>query len=89
MPLSHTDRQTIHQGRLFVCVWSAASPGNTHQSAAVAYANAIGKPVRVLVTKGVRLPENAFLGVTDLEIAHVDTPEAGAAQLMAWMEALT
>jgi hypothetical protein len=88
MSLSRRSRQTIRHSSIFVCVWSAHSPGDSQQSAAIAYATAIGKPVRVLVAEGARLPEDAFLGIADLEIVHATTPADGVAQVLAWLEAV-
>lgn len=88
MPLSLRTRQGIQRSRLFVCLVTPAWLTDAEAQAQSTYARHLGKPFRVLVAPDVHLPEDAFLGVTDLRLAPLGTPEEATAQIRAWIEEL-
>jgi hypothetical protein len=79
-------RHAIDQSRLFVILVSPTWFGNPHSQAALAYATARGKPVRVLLPPGLRLPEDLFLGTADCQIARSTGAEGDRQQVLTWLE---
>ena len=84
--LTVRERYAIRHSRLFVCFVDAAWVVDARCQAQAAYAQHCGTPVRVLLAPGVRLPETAFLGLTDLRIVQSQGTEADHAQILAWLE---
>jgi hypothetical protein len=81
-------RDAIAQSRLFVCFITPAYLRDPRASAELVYAVQLGKPIRLLVSPGLRLPEAFLAGVPDLQAAVVATPDEAQAQIRAWLEAL-
>lgn len=79
-------RHAIRHSRLFVCLVDAAWVVDAHCQVQAAYAQQCGTPVRVLLAPGVRLPETAFQGITDLQVVRSQGTEADKAQIEAWLE---
>lgn len=48
-------------------------------------ARTLGLPVRVLVAPGVRVPEDAFQGLRDLQLAVSQSAEQDVAQVRTWI----
>jgi hypothetical protein len=87
MPLSPDERRALAESHLFVCLVSPAWLTDAHAQAQAGYAQGLGLPFRVLLWPGVRLPEDAFAGVPDLEIAPHTTVEGDGAQVRRWIDA--
>lgn len=87
-PLPRHTRDTIAHSRLYVCLVTPAWLRDPQCSAELAYAVHLGKPIRLLVEPGVRLPETFLTSVTDLQVARLEGAETAAAQIQAWLEAL-
>lgn len=83
-------REGIRRSRLFVMVWSDAPQYLGIQHDKLAYAMSLGKPVRLLVLEGNRVPEDLCAGYADVQVAHFAQTEQEAAQrqLLAWLEEL-
>jgi hypothetical protein len=79
-------RHALEHTALFVCFVSPAWVTDPRCQAMATYARALGKPFRVFVQPGVRLPEQAFLGVTDLEITPWTSRDAAVSQMQQWIE---
>src|SRR5262245_59877792 len=89
MSLTAQDKAAVRTSDLFVVLLTRHWLRDAHAQAQAQYAAQLGKPFRVLVWPGVRLPENAFQGVEDLELVHLETTGAEAlrAPVKAWLEA--
>jgi hypothetical protein len=87
-PLPAHERRAIARSRLHVCFVSPAWLTDAHAQAMAAYAQRLGLPMRVLLWPRVRLPEEAFAGVTDLDIAPHTTVEGDCAQIERWLDAV-
>jgi hypothetical protein len=85
MILSPVTPHKRRRNRICVCAVTAAWFTDEHAQETYAYARDQGLPIRVIVAPGVRLPEEAFLGVTDLEIVQSRGPAANAEQIRAWV----
>jgi hypothetical protein len=81
-------QRVIRRCRLFIVVWSQAAAASPHMTDQLAYAEAIGKPIRLLRVDTTRIPEDAFAATTDVASAWADTPEAAQAQIETWLAAL-
>ena len=81
MRLSVQTRAAIKRARLFLVVVSEHWFRDAHAQAQAAYAQQCGKPFRVLVVPGTRLPETAFQGVRDLRIVQSQGTEADVVQI--------
>ena len=90
MRLSRQHRAAIAQSKAFICLVSPHWQGDPLCQAQARYAAELQKPFLVFVWPDVRLSEDAFQGVRDLQImqlpAHYDV-EMIAAQVQAWLEA--
>ena len=86
MTLSAAERRAIRTSRLFLVLADATWFHDAHTQAEAAHAQQCGVPCRVLVAPGVRLPETAFQGITDLRIVRSQGPAADVAQIQAWLE---
>jgi hypothetical protein len=84
--LSQAERDGIARSRLFLCFVTPQWLTDPHAQAMAAYAQRLDKPFRVLVWPGVRLPEDAFRGVTNLAIALRTTQAGDMAQIERWLE---
>jgi hypothetical protein len=67
-------------------MWSPAPRHDATQRAKLAYAMALGKPIRILVRPGVQLPEDLCPGYGDVQVARVASDAAAGRQLAAWLE---
>jgi hypothetical protein len=81
-------RWGISQVRLFCMLWGHASAHDPMQHTHLAYAMHLGKPIRILILPGARLPEDLCAGYADLQVAHIKEPEEGAEHIQAWLDAL-
>lgn len=82
-------RTAITRSRIFLLVWSATTARHGHVWQHLAYAQRLGKPIRVLLLGDARLPEDFCAGYADVETARVTTPEEGATQTQRWLDAVT
>jgi hypothetical protein len=78
----------IAASRFFVALVSPAWLADPHCQARLQAAARLGKPIRLLVLPGVRLPEDVFCDIADLEVAQSQGPEADSAQILRWLVAL-
>lgn len=83
-------QEGIRRSRLFVMVWSDAAAYAGIQHRKLDYAMSLGKPIRLLVLEGQRVPEGLCAGYADVAVAHFAEAEHEAAQrqLMTWLEEL-
>jgi hypothetical protein len=88
MRLSARARRARRRARLFVFVLTPDWGEDPHVHAMVAYACQLGKPFRVLVRPGVRMPEDLFVDIADLQIAASRGVEQDTAQVQAWFAEL-
>lgn len=84
--ISARARHAIRHSQLFVCVVGADSMVDAQTEARAAYAQQCGRPVRVLLAQGARLPETAFQGIADVQVARTQGGEGDLAQIRAWLE---
>jgi hypothetical protein len=80
-------RWGVRHSRLFLLIWSPAPQHARQQRAKLAYAQALDKPIRLLVVGQDRLPEDLCAGYGDLQVARITSPEDGAAQAQVWLVA--
>jgi hypothetical protein len=85
MTLSTDTQRKIRSSRICVCLVTTAWLTDERAQATYASARDQGLPIRVIVAPGVHLPEDAFLGVADLEIVHSRGAVADAEQIRAWV----
>jgi hypothetical protein len=85
MILSPVTQRKIRASRICVCLVTTAWFTDEEAQATYAYARDQGLPIRAIVEPGLHLPEDAFLGVTDLEIVQSRGPAANAEQIRAWV----
>lgn len=85
--LSLRERQAIAQSEVFVCLVTRAWLRDPHTQAQAAYAQQLGKPMRLLRWPGVHLPEDLLARVQDLQTAPHTTEAGDAAQIQRWLEA--
>jgi len=86
--LSVRHRRAIRDSACFLCLASQHFWTDPLAQAQVAYAHQLGKPFRVLLLRGTRVPEDAFQGVTDLQIVPSRGAEADVRQVKMWMAEL-
>jgi hypothetical protein len=79
-------QQGLRESALFVALVSPAWFTDARCQAQAAYAKALGKPFRILLRAPMRLPEDAFQGITDLQIATIHTIDQAAAVVKRWVE---
>jgi hypothetical protein len=82
--LSARERMGIRTSRVFVCFADPTFWTDPRAQAQVAYARQLGKPFRVLLLSGTRVPEDAFAGVEDIQMVRSRGVKADAAQLQVW-----
>jgi len=78
-------REGLRRSRLFAPLVTPHWLTDPRCQAQAAYARALGKPFRVLVLGDLRLPEDAFAGISDLQVVRVTTPEEASAHLAHWI----
>lgn len=81
-------RYGIRHSRMFCLIWSPAPQYAPTQRAKLAYAQALGKPIRLLCLGATRLPEDVCAGYVDCQVARVGSQEEAAQQVQAWLAAL-
>jgi len=90
MSLTHRERAAIDKSALFIVFVTPEwlRDDNFQAQAQARYAQRQGKPFRVLVYPGARLPEDSFTGVVDLQVAHLPSrePDATVRQIRTWVE---
>lgn len=72
---------------LIVLLWNAAQGGPAFCER-VAYAQQLGKPIRLLCLDATPVPEDLCAGYADVQTARVAEPDAGGAQILRWVEEL-
>jgi hypothetical protein len=81
-------RSGLRQSRMLVMLWSAAPQHQALQRQKLAYAQQLGKPIRVLHLEHVRLPEDLCAGYADVQVAQVQTEREAVQQIQAWLAEL-
>lgn len=83
-------QEGIARSRMFVMVWSDCTQYADVQHGKLAYAMALGKPIRLLVLEGNRVPEDVCAGYADFQRARFPRTahKAVQRQIMAWLEEL-
>jgi len=81
-------RWGFERSRIIVLVWSPAPAYAQTQREKLAYAMALGKPIRLLVLAPARVPEDLCAGYDDFEVARVTDQACVPAQVQAWMAAM-
>jgi hypothetical protein len=82
-------RYGVRHSCLFTMLWSSDPAHAATQREQLAYAMQLGKPIRLVVLPGNRLPEDLCAGYGDFQVAQFTTPEDAAAQLTSWLEELS
>lgn len=90
MKVSQTNewRFGIAHSRMFCMIWNAEPHYAGIQRQKLAYAMALGKPIRLLLTPGNCLPEDLCAGYADFQVARIQRPREVARQIQAWLAAL-
>jgi hypothetical protein len=78
----------IRRSRLFCLLWSDAPQYQAMQRERLAYAQRLGKPIRLLCVDATRLPEDLCAGYADVQTARVTTEEDTTRQIQAWLREL-
>ena len=88
--LMETDdwRFAFDRARMITLLWSDRPPYQASQRAKLAYAMALGKPIRLLALGDTRFPEDLCVGYADLKTACGLTQEALGPQVMQWLAEL-
>jgi hypothetical protein len=81
-------RWGLERSRLCVLLWSADPRHAALQRQKLAYAQQLGKPIRILLREGDRLPEDLCAGYADVETARVGSPATAGPLIQAWLDAL-
>lgn len=81
-------REGFAHSRLIVLGWNPAPHYDAAQRARLAYAMALGKPIRLFVRAGDRLPPDLCAGYADLQVAPWTGADAMQRQILAWLAAL-
>ena len=84
--LTAHQRACIEQSALFVAIVTPNWLTDPVCQAQAAYATALGKPIRLLLWPGVHLPDEAFLGVTDLQIARHGNDDTDSETIRHWID---
>jgi hypothetical protein len=90
MRLSRQQKADIAQSKAFICLVSPHWQGDPLCQEEARYAAELQKPFLVFVWPGVRLAEDAFQGVREIQITQLPAGsdvEMIAAQVQAWLEA--
>jgi hypothetical protein len=78
----------ITHSRMLAMIWSADARHARTQRAKLAYAQQLGKPIRLVCLGTTRLPEDLCAGYGDVQVARVgDQAEAGR-QIQVWLAEL-
>ena len=85
---THDWRWAIRHSRLLCMAWSADPQDATTQREKLAYAQSLGRPIRLLCLDDTRLPEDLCVGYEDLQAARVASQEEGGRQIKAWLAEL-
>lgn len=78
----------VRHSRMFVQCWSAEPQYAHTQREKLAYAMALGKPIRIVTLGTTPLPDDLCVGYDDFQSARCADPEAIGPQVLAWLEAL-
>ncbi len=84
----HDWRYGFRHSRIVCLIWSAEPRHAEIQRQKLAYAQALGKPIRVLILAGERLPEDFCPGYADVQVARMESPAQTASQVKDWLDAL-
>jgi hypothetical protein len=79
-------QEGIARSRLVVVLWDQSSAAGNFER--LAYAQQLGKPIRILQVDDTPLPDHLALGAADFQAARVHSLEDGARQLAHWCDAL-
>jgi len=78
----------IRRSRIFCMLWSDAPQYQAMQRERLAYAQRLGKPIRLLCVDATRLPEDLCKGYADVQTARMTTEEDATRQIQAWLREL-
>jgi hypothetical protein len=81
-------RYGIRHSRMVCLIWSDLPKYQAIQRTKLAYAQELGKPIRLLCLEGNRLPEDLCAGYADVQTARVTTQADAAQQIQAWLREL-
>ncbi len=81
-------RWGFRNSRMVCLVWSPAPQHQALQRKKLAYAQALGKPIRLLRVGATRIPEDVCAGYADVQVARVASQAEMAAQIETWLAAL-
>jgi hypothetical protein len=82
------NEDVIAASRLFVALVDPAWLADPHCQAELQTAARLGRPVRLLVLPGTRLPEDAVQGIADLEVTQSQGLAEDSAQVLRWLDVL-
>jgi hypothetical protein len=80
-------QEGYRRSRLIVLLWDAAQPGITFLEK-LAYAQQLGKPIRLLCLDATPVPDDLCAGYADVQTARVAEPDEGGAQILRWVAEL-
>jgi hypothetical protein len=81
-------RAAIQNSRMLCLFWSPAPAAAAIQRTQLAFAMALGKPIRLLLRTGTRLPEDLCVGYADLRVARVAHEADVGRQITVWLAEL-
>jgi hypothetical protein len=82
------NESVIAASRLFVAFVGPAWLADPRCQAQLQAAARLGKPVRLLLLPGTRLPAQVVHGIADLEVAYSQGVETDRAQMERWLGAM-
>lgn len=85
MTLSPAEQAAIADANLFLCFVTPAWLSDAHAQAQATYAAQCGLPFRVVLWPGVRLPEDAFAGVQEMEVVRTTDLGQVADEVKRWL----
>jgi hypothetical protein len=81
-------RYGIAHSRMLCLIWSADARHARTQRAKLAYAQQLGKPIRLVCLGTTRLPEDLCAGYGDVQVARLGRAAEVGRQIGAWLEEL-
>jgi hypothetical protein len=78
-------KRLTRRGRLFFCLWSAATAKDEAQQYSLQCAIDYGIPIRVMVMPDGRIPEEALRNVPDLQIVRCGSVAEATAHVRRWL----